>query len=250
MNILRNAGFDSIVHNNIEYKKNTNKNYKNYIKYISKFDDLFIDKEGFIEDFRNEFYSMYGITLTDNDIAKLSLLYALIGKANNGLINVITDYQLTAMNGITKKTTSDEASYKIYLHSIGIDYTSNDYINHQKLHQIKHSLLYHHYITLPMNKDKTIDRIERHCQIMRFSDLLFFYYTMEKSIITKEIEFSINSNIIDKIVNDLTSIYENLKEIEIKKISKEEMISNYFIPNYNKLQEMILRNKNLYERVS
>ena len=51
MNDLEYVEFDSIVNENITYQKNNVKNYKDYKKYICKFDYIYNKREEFINEF-------------------------------------------------------------------------------------------------------------------------------------------------------------------------------------------------------
>ena len=63
--------FDSINLENISYQKNTIKNYRNYTKYFSKFDNIYIKSQEFKQEFKNKFYENNGVKLDDNDLNKL-----------------------------------------------------------------------------------------------------------------------------------------------------------------------------------
>ena len=238
MELLEYSGFDNSVIENIEYKKNNIKYYKNYTKYINKFDDLYSNNKEFKSEYKDNFYTMYGIKLSDNDINKIALLFKLICCANNGLVNVINKYELEDFN--VSYCSSYSSIYKIYLETNSIDYVSDEFIDN--------SSDFFKLYGIVKNKIDNLANCDNKIILERF-DLIFFYLTMEETIYSHKIKFNFKSNVIDKLVDDLIDIYKDLKNIRNKEQNTpfEELDFNSI---YVKVNSLIERNITIFERVS
>lgn len=232
------AEFDSINLENISYQRNTIKNYRNYTKYFSKFDNIYIKSKEFKQEFKNKFYENNGIKLDDNDLNKLGLLFKLLSSLNNGLVNIITDYKLD--EEISQGTSVDEL-YKIYLKSCNIDYENENFIDNSRDFLCFQGII----------KNKIDEELKFNNTILleRF-DLFFFYLTMEQCFYSHKIK--VKSDFINKLQNDLIDIYKQFKDIKKKEkeLSLEEIKEQYFIPIYKKANDMIKRYGDVYERIS
>lgn len=241
MNKLEYSGFDNSFVENIQFERNAIKNYKNYTKYISKFDTVYAKRNEFIEKYKAEFKSLYGINLNDNDINKFSLLFKLLSSINNGLINIINDYELDNCN--INSYTDGSTLYKYYLQTLNLNYESDDFIDNSQ------DFLF--LFGIVKNKLDSIINYDNK-KILENFDMYFFYLTMEQSIYSHKIKFKTASNISDKLTNDLTDIYKTLKKIKEseKDLSKESIINDYLIPMYQNTEELIKRYNNVFERIS
>ena len=241
MNKLEYSGFDNSLIENIQFERNVIKNYKNYTKYISKFDTIYTKRNEFIEDYKAEFKSLYGITLNDNDINKFGLLFKLLSSVNNGLINIINNYELDNcnINSYTESTTL----YKYYLKTLNIDYKSNDFIDNSQDFIFLFGII--------KNKIDSLVNYDNKKLLENF-DMYFFYLTMEQTIYSHKIKFKTASNISNKLTTDLVDIYKSLKKIREseKDLSKESIVSDYLIPMYKRIDELIKRYSNVFERIS
>lgn len=241
MNKLEYSGFDNSFVENIQFERNAIKNYKNYTKYISKFDTIYAKRNEFIEKYKAEFKSLYGINLNDNDINKFSLLFKLLSSINNGLINIINDYELDNCN--INLYTDGSTLYKYYLQTLNLNYESDDFIDNSQDFLFLFGIV----------KNK-LDSIINHNnkKMLENFDMYFFYLTMEQSIYSHKIKFKTASNISDKLTNDLIDIYKTLKKIKEseKDLSKENIINDYLIPMYKNTEELIKRYNNVFERIS
>jgi len=241
MNKLEYSGFDNSFVENIQFEKNVIKNYKNYTKYISKFDTIYAKRNEFIEKYKTEFKSLYGITLNDNDINKFGLLFKLLSSVNNGLINIINDYELDKCN--INSYTDSTTLYKYYLQTLNIDYESNSFIDNSQEFLFLFGIV--------KNKLDSIVNYDNKKLLENF-DMYFFYLTMEQTIYSHKIKFKTASNISDKLTIDLIDIYKTWKKIKEseKDLSKESIVSDYLIPMYKKTDELIKRYSNVFERIS
>ncbi len=241
MNKLEYSGFDNSFVENIQFERNAIKNYKNYTKYISKFDTMYAKRNAFIENYKAEFKSLYGITLNDNDINKFGLLFKLLTSVNNGLINIINDYELDKCN--INSYTDSTTLYKYYLQTLNIDYESNSFIDNSQEFLFLFGIV--------KNKLDSIVNYDNKKLLENF-DMYFFYLTMEQTIYSHKIKFKTASNISDKLTIDLIDIYKSLKKIKEseKDLSKESIVSDYLIPMYKKTDELIKRYCNVFERIS
>ena len=241
MNKLEYSGFDNSVVENIQFERNAIKNYKNYTKYMSKFDTIYAKRNEFIEKYIAEFKSLYGINLNDNDINKFSLLFKLLSSINNGLINIINDYELDNCN--INSYTDGSTLYKYYLQTLNLNYESDDFIDNSQ------DFLF--LFGIVKNKLDSIINHDNKKMLENF-DMYFFYLTMEQSIYSHKIKFKTASNIIDKLTNDLIDLYKTLKKIKEseKDLSKECIINDYLIPMYQNTEELIKKYNNVFERIS
>lgn len=241
MSKLEYSGFDNSLVENIQFERNAIKNYKNYTKYISKFDTIYAKRNEFIKKYKAEFKSLYGINLNDNDINKFSLLFKLLSSINNGLINIINDYELDNCN--INSYTDGSTLYKYYLQTLNLNYESDDFIDNSQDFLFLFGIV----------KNK-LDSIINHDnkKLLENFDMYFFYLTMEQSIYSHKIKFKTASNISDKLTNDLIDIYKTLKKIKEseKDLSKENIINDYLIPIYKNTEELIKRYNNVFERIS
>lgn len=241
MNILSYSRFDNSVLGNLQFGKNVMKNYKDYTRYISKFDILYKERDEFIENYKNEFNSLYGITLNDNEINKFGLLFKLLSSVHNGLINIINNYKIDNFN-INPDTNSID-TYACYLQTLNLDYTGDLSIDASKKFGLLLEMI-HNKLGEDLKHDfkKTLENF----------DIYFFYFTMKECIYFKDIKFKTTSNIGNKLISDLNCIYDTLFIINMMKesLSEESIIDNYLIPLYKETNELIKKYDNIFERIS
>ena len=65
-------------------------------------------------------------------------------------------------------------------------------------------------------------------------------------------KIKVKSDFINKLQNDLIDIYKQFKDIKKKEkeLSLEELKEQYFIPIYKRVNDMIKRYGDVYERIS
>ena len=149
------------------------------------------------------------------------------------------DFELSIKNNI-------EDYFKAYLTTINIDIKSN------KTYMKQASKFYKEYYNLQalphlLQDDKKAKEIFDNVdidQLINNYDLYYFYLNVLKIIKGKHI-LSIKTDIIVKMINDLKEIY-NLMYDNVPTITNENQVELA----YDKIQKIIDRNKEMFERLS
>lgn len=242
MNTLEYVEFDSIVKDNITYQKNNVKNYKDYKRFICKFDYIYSQREQFISEFKEKYYKRTRITLTDDDVNVFRKVFTTIAYGNNGLINTINNTPLDTRN--LNEKSSDKYIYKAYLKLNGITYDSDTFKTDVKNFSIMLQRLY----------IKAKDRGLNYLDVLRNFDMLAFLTMCEETILTDKLKLSFTDNDINGILLDLKDTYKVLKSTtmtyeeittDTKRYNEEILIKAYQI-----IRNIIERNKDMFMEVS
>ena len=241
---LENIGFDNVVKGSLLYEKNKNSDYKIF---VSKLDYLFPNNKDVWKEYKQNFYDTYGIQLTDREKNDIYLIFKLIAYANNGIVKLlfqdeIKDFELTVQDNA-------EDYFKAYLTSLNIDIKDNKKFMNKADNFLNELLITNNVIIEQLeNSTKNEHIIEiSHIEIEPFIanyDLYFFYVNMEK-ITTGLYEFTIKADVVVKLINDLKEIY-NLMYDNVPTITDEKQVQEAF----GKVQNIIDRNKKMFERLS
>ena len=241
---LENIGFDNVVKGSLLYEKNKNSDYKIF---VSKLDYLFPNNKDVWKEYKQNFYDTYGIQLTDREKNDIYLIFKLIAYANNGIVKLlfqdeIIDFELTIQDNA-------EDYFKAYLTSLNIDIKDNKKFMNKADNFLNELLITNNVIMEQLENDTKNEHIIEisHIEIEPFIanyDLYFFYVNMEK-ITTGLYEFTIKADVVVKLVNDLKEIY-NLMYDNVPTITDEKQVQEAF----GKVQNIIDRNKKMFERLS
>lgn len=244
MTRLENIEFDSVVKGGISYEKNKNSNYKIY---TSKIDYLYPNNSEGWKEYTQNFYDTYGIKLNEQEINDIYFVYKLIAYANNGIVKLlfqdeIKDFELTVQDNA-------EDYFKAYLTSLNIDIKDNKKFMNKADNFLNELLITNNVIMEQLENDTKNEHIIEisHIEIEPFIanyDLYFFYVNMEK-ITTGLYEFTIKADVVVKLINDLKEIY-NLMYDNVPTITDEKQVQEAF----GKVQNIIDRNKKMFERLS
>lgn len=244
MTRLENIDFDKVVKGSLIYEKNKNSNYKIY---TSKLDYLFPNNGEVWKEYKQDFYDTYGITLNEQEINDIYFVYKLVAYANNGIVKLLYGYETSDIE-LTEKSNAEDY-FKVYLKSLNIDIKENKrymskanifldellITNNVIMEQLEHNIQSKHIIEI--GKQETTPFVSNY-------DLYFFYVNMEK-IKTGLYEFTIKTDFIVKIINDLKEvhslIYDNVPTITDEKQVQEALV---------KIQSITDRNKKMFERLS
>ena len=242
MNDLEYVEFDSIVNENITYQKNNVKNYKDYKKYICKFDYIYNKRDEFINEFKEKYYKRTRISLTDDDIDMFRKVFTTITYGNNGLINTINNTDIETKN-INEKS-SDKYIYKAYLKLNGIDYNSDNFKIDVMAFSLMLQSIYNKAMFCGLSK----------YDVLRNFDVLVFLITCEELIITDEVKFSFVDNDINGIILDLKDVYKTIKSSQMNldeiKIDNKRYNEETLIPAYQIIRDIIERNKDIFMEIS
>lgn len=242
MTKLENVGFDLLVKDNMQYEKNKNSNYKIF---VSKLDYLY--SSDVWEDYKQDFYNTYGIELNDKEINDIYFVYKLVAYANNGIVKLMFPDSLKGFKINAKSNAEDY--FKLYLTHLNIDLTNNDKFMHKANIFLNELIITNNVITELLENDTknehiiTISKMETEPFIANY-DLYYFYLNMTK-ITNNLYEFTIKSDVILKIINDLKEIYKLLYD-NVPNINEDEQVKLAF----DKVQSIIERNKKMFERLS
>lgn len=244
MTTLENIGFDNVVKGSLLYEKNKNSDYKIF---VSKLDYLYPNNKDVWKEYKQNFFDTYGIQLTDLEKNDIYLIFKLIAYANNGIVKLlfqdeIKDFELTIQDNA-------EDYFKAYLTSLNIDIKDNKKFMNKADNFLNELLITNNVIMEQLeNNTKNEHIIEiSHIEIEPFIanyDLYFFYVNMEK-ITTGLYEFTIKADVVVKLINDLKEIY-NLMYDNVPTITDEKQVQEAF----GKVQNIIDRNKKMFERLS
>lgn len=244
MTTLENISFDNVVKGSLLYEKNKNSDYKIF---VSKLDYLYPNNKDVWKEYKQNFFDTYGIQLTDLEKNDIYLIFKLIAYANNGIVKLlfqdeIKDFELTIQDNA-------EDYFKAYLTSLNIDIKDNKKFMNKADNFLNELLITNNVIMEQLEnntKNKHIIEIS-HIEIEPFIanyDLYFFYVNMEK-ITTGLYEFTIKADVVVKLINDLKEIY-NLMYDNVPIITDEKQVQGAF----GKVQNIIDRNKKMFERLS
>lgn len=244
MKRLESIDFDKVVKGGLLYEKNKNSNYKIY---TSKLDYLFPNNKDVWKEYKQNFFDTYGIQLTDLEKNDIYLIFKLIAYANNGIVKLlfqdeIKDFELTIQDNA-------EDYFKAYLTSLNIDIKDNKKFMNKADNFLNELLITNNVIMEQLENDTKNEHIIEisHIEIEPFIanyDLYFFYVNMEK-ITTGLYEFTIKADVVVKLINDLKEIY-NLMYDNVPIITDEKQVQGAF----GKVQNIIDRNKKMFERLS
>ena len=244
MTTLENISFDNVVKGSLQYEKNKNSDYKIF---VSKLDYLFPNNKDVWKEYKQNFYDTYGIQLTDREKNDIYLIFKLIAYANNGIVKLLfqdetKDFELTVQDNA-------EDYFKAYLTSLNIDIKDNKKFMNKADNFLNEAFITNHVIMEQLENDTKNEHIIEisHIEIEPFIanyDLYFFYVNMEK-ITTGLYEFTIKADVVVKLVNDLKEIY-NLMYDNVPTITDEKQVQEAF----GKVQNIIDRNKKMFERLS
>lgn len=242
MTKLENVGFDLLVKDNLQYEKNKNSNYKIF---VSKLDYLY--SSDVWEDYKQDFYNTYGIELNESEINDIYFVYKLVAYANNGIVKLLFPDSLKGFKIDAKSNAEDY--FKLYLTYLNIDLTNNDKFMHKANIFLNELIITNNVIIELLENDTknehiiTISKMETEPFIANY-DLYYFYLNMEK-ITNNLYEFTIKSDIILKIINDLKDVYKLLYD-NVPNINDNDQVELAF----DKVQSIIERNKKMFERLS
>ena len=244
MKRLESIDFDKVVKGGLLYEKNKNSNYKIY---TSKLDYLFPNNKDVWKEYKQDFYDTYGIQLTDREKNDIYFVFKLIAYANNGIVKLLYGYEISDIE-LTEKNNAEDF-FKVYLKSLNIDIKENKrYMS--KANIFLDELLITNNVQIEQlengTKNKHIIEIAKQ-EVTPFVanyDLYFFYVNMEK-IKTGLYEFTIKTDFIVKIINDLKEVHSLIYD-NVPTITDEKQVQEAF----DKLQNIIDRNKKMFERLS
>ena len=238
MQQLENIGFDSVVKGGIEYEKNKDSNYKIF---ISKFNNLYTDYKAFKSQYKSDFVNTYGIDLTKEEMQYIGFIYDLVAYANNGIVKTLYDKEPIEFD-LSEKS-SPEEYYKAYLSLLHLDIKDNTLFKMNSEKFLDLIILVSQKLTEQLPKEIAYN-IEMTDYINKF-DYYYFITTM-KDIIDGNIKAIASNMLINKIVIDLKEVYE----LVVLQTETEEQKQANFKKAFDKVQAIIERNKNLYERLS
>lgn len=224
MQALDNIDFDKVIKGTLIYEKNKDSNYKIF---LSKFDNLYGDSVAFIEEYKNNYNETYGIELTEDNIEDICFIYNMVASANNGIVKILSNEKIQDFKLSARSTCED--FYKAYLSSIHIDTIEDN------LFMALSRLFVKKILAVTEDLPDTYDVNE----FMNNFDYHYFLVGIEKVVNANEIKIS--NDLLNKIIKDLKEIYDLIKDKENK--------DNFKIA-FKKVQAIIDRNKNYFERLS
>ncbi len=244
MTRLENIDFDKVVKGSLLYEKNKNSNYKIY---TSKLDYLFPNNGDIWKEYTQNFYDTYGIILNEQEINDIYFVYKLIAYANNGIVKLLYGYEISDIELSEKNNAEDY--FKVYLKSLNIDIKENKRYMSKANIFLDECIITNNVLTEQLEngtKNKHIIEIAKQ-EVTPFVanyDLYFFYVNMEK-IKTGLYEFTIKTDFIVKIINDLKEVHSLIYD-NVPTITDEKQVQEAFV----KIQSIIDRNKKMFERLS
>ena len=244
MTRLESIDFDKVVKGSLIYEKNKNSNYKIY---TSKLDYLFPNNKDVWKEYKQDFYDTYGIQLTDREKNDIYFVFKLIAYANNGIVKLLFQDEIKDFE-LTEKDNAEDY-FKAYLTSLNIDIKDNRKFMSKADIFLNELLITNNVIIEQLENDTKNEHIIdiSHIEVEPFVanyDLYFFYVNMEK-ITTGLYEFTIKADVVVKLINDLKEIY-NLMYDNVPTITDEKQVQEAF----GKVQNIIDRNKKMFERLS
>lgn len=223
---IDNVSFDSVIKDNFKYQKNKDNDYKIF---ISKFSDLYVDKNSFLQNYIEEYNDEHKEKLTDEEIYNISTVYNALAKANNGLMPIIHKKDITIQ--MIDKRDTPQTIYKIYLDTLGID-------NHSPF--FKTDALVFFLEAIHVYKNGCIQKGMPFEVMIANYELASFIYLMEQIIMKKN--FKVNDGKIEKIIEELKQVYNIMNSSRnIRSNSKK---------CYEIIQNRIKKNEDYFIRVS
>lgn len=243
MDTLDNIDFDNIVKNDLRYQKNKNSNYKIY---VSKFDYLYPNHEKELDNYKQNFYDIYGIELNEKETNEICLIFRLVTYGNNGLVKLLYDNAIDF--GLYDKSIPNDY-FNAYLKSLNINMENNNDYNKCRdifFNEFVETVDTMTKLILKKYENNHIKEIGGELSLDEFVfnyDLYFFYLNME--LITTKYNFTIKSDLLLKIIKDLKEVYRLIYD-NVPKMANETQVKEAL----KKIQAIIDRNKNLFERLS
>lgn len=243
MDTLDNIDFDNIVKNDLRYQKNKNNNYKIY---VSKFDYLYPNHEKELDNYKQNFYDIYGIELNEKETNEICLIFRLVTYGNNGLVKLLYDNAIDF--GLYDKSIQNDY-FNAYLKSLNINMENNNDYNKCRdifFNEFVETVDTMTKLILKKYENNHIKEIGGELSLDEFVfnyDLYFFYLNME--LITTKYNFTIKSDLLLKIIKDLKEVYRLIYD-NVPKMANETQVKEAL----KKIQAIIDRNKNLFERLS
>ena len=243
MDILDNIDFDNIVKNDLRYQKNKNSNYKIY---VSKFDYLYPNHKKELDNYKQNFYDIYGIELNEKETNEICLIFRLVAYGNNGLVKLLYDNAIDF--GLYDKSIPNDY-FNAYLKSLNINMENNNDYNKCRdvfFNEFVETVDTMTKLILKKYENNHIKEIGGELSLNEFVfnyDLYFFYLNME--LITTKYNFTIKSDLLLKIIKDLKEVYRLIYD-NVPKMANETQVKEAL----KKIQAIIDRNKNLFERLS
>lgn len=243
MDTLDNIDFDNIVKNDLRYQKNKNNNYKIY---VSKFDYLYPNHEKELDNYKQNFYDIYGIELNEKETNEICLIFRLVAYGNNGLVKLLYDNAIDF--GLYDKSIPNDY-FNAYLKSLNINMENNNDYNKCRdvfFNEFVETVDTMTKLILKKYENNHIKEIGGELSLNEFVfnyDLYFFYLNME--LITTKYNFTIKSDLLLKIIKDLKEVYRLIYD-NVPKMANETQVKEAL----KKIQTIIDRNKNLFERLS
>ena len=229
INRIDNVSFDNIVRDGFDYQKNKDNNYKIF---ISKFSNLYINKEEFLNNYIEEYNDEHKEELTEEEISNISFVYKALGNANNGIMNILYEREKTKQE--IKINTQPHTIYKMYLENLNINITNSFFRTDAVIFLAEALEIYQNTcMKKPIPFSEMINNYEMYS----------FIYLMENIIM--ESNFKIKDSKIEKIIEELKEIYN----IMFSSKNTEEVISNSKKCN-EIIQNRIKKNLDYYIRVS
>ena len=243
MDTLDNIDFDNIVKNDLRYQKNKNNNYKIY---VSKFDYLYPNHKKELDNYKQNFYDIYGIELNEKETNEICLIFRLVTYGNNGLVKLLYDNAIDF--GLYDKSIPNDY-FNAYLKSLNINMENNNDYNKCRdifFNEFVETVDTMTKLILKKYENNHIKEIGGELSLDEFVfnyDLYFFYLNME--LITTKYNFTIKSDLLLKIIKDLKEVYRLIYD-NVPKMANETQVKEAL----KKIQAIIDRNKNLFERLS
>lgn len=243
MDTLDNIDFDNIVKNDLRYQKNKNNNYKIY---VSKFDYLYPNHEKELDNYKQNFYDIYGIELNEKETNEICLIFRLVTYGNNGLVKLLYDNAIDF--GLYDKSIPNDY-FNAYLKSLNINMENNNDYNKCRdifFNEFVETVDTMTKLILKKYENNHIKEIGGELSLDEFVfnyDLYFFYLNME--LITTKYNFTIKSDLLLKIIKDLKEVYRLIYD-NVPKMANETQVKEAL----KKIQAIIDRNKNIFERLS
>ena len=243
MGTLDNIDFDNIVKNDLRYQKNKNSNYKIY---VSKFDYLYPNHEKELDNYKQNFYDIYGIELNEKETNEICLIFRLVTYGNNGLVKLLYDNAIDF--GLYDKSIPNDY-FNAYLKRLNINMENNNDYNKCRdifFNEFVETVDTMTKLILKKYENNHIKEIGGELSLNEFVfnyDLYFFYLNME--LITTKYNFTIKSDLLLKIIKDLKEVYRLIYD-NVPKMANETQVKEAL----KKIQTIIDRNKNLFERLS
>ena len=243
MTRLENVNFDKMTKGGLQYEKNKNSNYKIY---VSKFDYLYPNHEKELDNYKQNFYDIYGIELNEKETNEICLIFRLVAYGNNGLVKLLYDNAIDF--GLYDKSIPNDY-FNAYLKSLNINMENNNDYNKCRdvfFNEFVETVDTMTKLILKKYENNHIKEIGGELSLNEFVfnyDLYFFYLNME--LITTKYNFTIKSDLLLKIIKDLKEVYRLIYD-NVPKMANETQVKEAL----KKIQTIIDRNKNLFERLS